>query len=109
VVICLKQGANDSHMVQLVSLPPVISCLIKIQIGLTILVPLAQVVVEKRPLNGCLVSWFLSSIEDRGFSVSCGALDGDVLSWSPYGIGQTIIFLPFGFFLLSSIFFSFLA
>ena len=28
--------------------------------------------------------------------------------WSPYGIGQTIIFLPCGFF-LSSVFFSFLA
>jgi len=28
------------------------------------------------------------------------------LSWSPYGIGQTIIFLPCGFFFLSSSFFS---
>ena len=33
---------------------PFISCFIKIQIGLTYLVPAYQVVLEKRPLNGCL-------------------------------------------------------
>jgi len=38
VVICLEQGANDLHMLQLMPLPPVISCVIKIQIGLTFLV-----------------------------------------------------------------------
>jgi len=38
VVICLKQGANDLHMVQLLPLPPIVSGFIKIQIGLTFLV-----------------------------------------------------------------------
>jgi len=32
MVICLERGANDLHMVQLMSLPPVISCSSKIQI-----------------------------------------------------------------------------
>jgi len=30
MVICLERGANDLHMVQLMPLPPVSSCLIKI-------------------------------------------------------------------------------
>jgi len=35
VVICLEQGANDLHMVQLMPLPPhTIFCFIKIQNGL---------------------------------------------------------------------------
>jgi len=38
MVICLKQGANDLHMVQLLPLPPIVSCFIKIQIGSTFLV-----------------------------------------------------------------------
>jgi len=42
VIACLSvcnKGADDLHMVQLMPLPPIISCLIKIQIGLTFLVP----------------------------------------------------------------------
>ena len=39
MVICLEQGANDLHMVLLMPLPPIISCFIEIQIGLTSLVP----------------------------------------------------------------------
>jgi len=39
VVICLECGANDLHMVQLMSLPPIISCFSKIQNGLPFLVP----------------------------------------------------------------------
>jgi len=46
MVISLERGANDLHMVQLMPLPPIISCFIKIQH--------IQVVLEKRPLNGCL-------------------------------------------------------
>jgi len=38
MVICLEQGASGMHMVQLMPLPPIISCFIKIQIGLTVLV-----------------------------------------------------------------------
>jgi len=37
VVICLEQGANDLHVVQLMPLSPVMSCFIKIQILLTFL------------------------------------------------------------------------
>ena len=38
VVICLERGA-DLHMAQLMSLPLTVSCLSKIQIGFTFLVP----------------------------------------------------------------------
>jgi len=39
VVVYLKQGANDLHMVQRCQCQPIISCFIKIQDGLTFLVP----------------------------------------------------------------------
>jgi len=39
MVICLDQDADDFYMVHLMPLPPVISCFVKIQIGLTFLVP----------------------------------------------------------------------
>jgi len=39
VVICLKQGANALHMIQLMPLSPHQPCFIKIQTGLTFLVP----------------------------------------------------------------------
>ena len=55
MVVCLERGANGLHMVQLMPLPPIISSFIKIQIGL-IWCRLTQVVLEKRPLNGCLSS-----------------------------------------------------
>jgi len=38
VVICLERGADDSHMVQLMPLPPIISCFIKMQNGSAFLV-----------------------------------------------------------------------
>jgi len=37
-VISLERGTNDFHVVQLMPLPPIISCFIKIQNGLTFLV-----------------------------------------------------------------------
>jgi len=37
MAVCLEQGANDSHMIQLMPLPPR-HCFIKIQTGLTFLV-----------------------------------------------------------------------
>ena len=55
MVICLERGANDMHMVLLMSLP-IISCFIKIQNGLPFWCQLTQVVLEKRPLNGCNIS-----------------------------------------------------
>jgi len=55
VVICLKQGANDFHMVQLMPLPPHAS------LKFTMIEPfysrLTQVVLEERPLNGCLFKY----------------------------------------------------
>jgi len=48
MVVCLERGATDLHMAQLMSMPPIISCFIKIQTGLTILVwcQLSQVVLK---------------------------------------------------------------
>ena len=42
-------------MVELMPLPPIISCSSKIQNGLPFWCQLTQVVLEKRPLNGCSV------------------------------------------------------
>jgi len=47
-------GTNDLHMVQLMSLPPIISCSSKIQnIDLPLCCQLTRIVLEKRPINGC--------------------------------------------------------
>jgi len=48
MVICLKRGANYLHIVQLMPLPPIISCFIKIQKGLPFSCRLTKVVLEKR-------------------------------------------------------------
>jgi len=42
------------HTVQLMPLPPIVSCFIKIQNGFTFWCRLTQAVLEKRPLDGCL-------------------------------------------------------
>jgi len=47
MVICLKQNANDLHVVQLMPLPPIILCLIKIQNGLPFWCHLTQHVLRK--------------------------------------------------------------
>jgi len=56
MVICLERGA-DLHMAaimaQLMPLLLTVSCSSKIQVGLPIWYRLTQVVLEKRPLNGC--------------------------------------------------------
>jgi len=51
MVICLKQGANDLHMVQLMPLPPHPLASLKSNLVLTFLLPAYQVVLVKRPLN----------------------------------------------------------
>ena len=51
MVICVERGAYDLHMVQLMPLPPIISCFIKTQNGLLSWCRLIQVVLEKRSLN----------------------------------------------------------
>jgi len=48
--ICLGQDA-DLHMVQLMPLPPTVSCFIKIQIGFTFLIPAHQCHPGKGPLG----------------------------------------------------------
>jgi len=64
MVICLERRANDLHMVQLMPLPPIISCSSKIQNVIPFWCRITQVVVEKRPLNGC-------SNSSKGWSVPC--------------------------------------
>jgi len=49
-------------MAQLMPLPLTVSCSSKIQIGLPFWYRLTQVVLEKRPLNGCC-KWLLLSLE----------------------------------------------
>jgi len=51
VVICLERGAH-LHMAQLMPLPLTVSCLSKIQIGFTFLVPVHLSSLGKGPLNG---------------------------------------------------------
>ena len=56
MVICLERGANDLHIVQLMPLPPLVSCFIKIQIGLTFLVPAYPGFPEKEAVKRVSVS-----------------------------------------------------
>ena len=72
VVICLKRGANDLHVVQLMPLPPIMaSFLALLKSRIVYLLPfwcrLNQVVLEKRPLNRCNSS--SSSLLLRGCKV----------------------------------------
>jgi len=53
MVICLEQGANDLHMVQLMLLPPHHLLLQSNPEWFTFLVPLTEFVLGKRPLNRC--------------------------------------------------------
>ena len=54
----IEWHANDlhSHMLQLIPLLPIISCFINVQIGFLFRCRLIQVVLQKRQLNGCVVS-----------------------------------------------------
>ena len=51
MVICLEQDA-DLHMAQLMPLPLTVSCLSKLQIGFTFVVPAHPGSPDKGPLNG---------------------------------------------------------
>ena len=53
MVICLERGA-DLHTAQLMPLPLTVSCVSKIQIGFTFLVPAYPGSPEKGLLNGCV-------------------------------------------------------
>jgi len=63
VVICLERGAN-LHMAQLMPLLLTISCFSKIQIGLPFWYWLTWVVLDKRPLNGCVCFMFKYSMTE---------------------------------------------
>jgi len=66
VGICPEQGA-DLHMAQLMPLPLTVSCVSKIQIGFTFLVP-AHLLGSpgKEPLNGCMCVYVYGNvISDR--------------------------------------------
>jgi len=54
----------------------------------------------KKTVRILLPSVLLFVFRQQDYSRHCKLL------WSPYGIGQTIIFLPCGFFFISSFFFS---
>jgi len=58
VIMCLQQSANDCIWSSWCHCHPIISCFIKIQIGLIFSVLAYQVVLEKRPLNRCLLCYF---------------------------------------------------
>ena len=63
MVICLERGA-DLHMAQLMPLPLTVSCVTKIEIDITFLVPAHPEVPEKGPLNGCVYQtwkWVIGS------------------------------------------------
>jgi len=67
VVICLERGA-DLHTAQVMPLPLTVSCLSKIQIGFTFLVPAHPGspgqhthTKDKGPLNGCVRACVLSA------------------------------------------------
>ena len=65
VVICLERGA-DLHTAQLMSLPLIVSCFSKIQIGLPFWYRLTRVVPDKGPLNGrvCVLCLLQAELQD---------------------------------------------
>jgi len=98
MVNCLECGANDLHMVQLMPLPPIISCFSKIQNGQRFWCRLTQVVLKKRPLNVrvcvCVCARVCACVKHTfAFSVftllvgwqeghlACKILSGGVLAW----------------------------
>jgi len=67
VVICLERGA-DLHMAQLMSLPLIISCFSKIQIGFTFLVPAhlgspRQRAIEWVRVSSCITKHIITRVQ----------------------------------------------
>ena len=75
MVICLEQGANDLHMVQLMPLPPRHLLLHQNPEWFILLV---TVVLEKRPLNGC-VCVVLHMVSELALSQFCSVLTYGIL------------------------------
>ena len=63
MVICLERGANDLHNYGPADAVahPIISCFVKIQIGLTFLMPLTQVFLTNRQLNCVSLSVYIQT------------------------------------------------
>ena len=82
-ILCVQQGANDLHMVQLMPLPPCHLCFSKIQNGWSFWYQPTQVVLEKRPLNGCVCVCKLSrdSLECWFFPQVCLITVSDIILW----------------------------
>jgi len=73
VVIRPKRGADCLHMVHLMPLPSpnlIISCSLKSRLVLPFWYRLTQVVLEKRPLNGCSGCLSLSLLNTRQFAAA---------------------------------------
>ena len=64
MVICLERGA-DLHTAQPMPLPLTVSCISKIQIGFTFLVPAHLGSPGKGPLNGCVCVCDLASTDSK--------------------------------------------
>jgi len=75
VVICLEQGANCLHMVQLMPLLPKIPSSLasfKSRLVLPFWYLLTLVVLEKRPLNGCSVVVVVFCLSDMHINTEYG-------------------------------------
>ena len=89
-VIYLQRGADCLHMVQLMPLPspnPIISCLNKSRPYLPFWHRLTQIVLEKRPLNGCSRSQFISCY---GTERSVGLLGNGEVSATVAVVGRRV-------------------
>ena len=80
VFICLERGA-DLHMAQLMPLPLTVSCVRKVQIGFTFLVPAHLGSPRKGPLNVCVcacvfVLLLVSESQCKGCSIHLESLGG---------------------------------
>jgi len=80
MVICLKRGA-DLHVAQLMPLPLTVSCVSKIQIGFTFLVPAHPGSPGKRPLNECVcVCVFMAASLSNSRVLATGS--GVAMGWA---------------------------
>ena len=75
VVICLERGA-DLHMAQLMLLPLTASCIRKIQIGFTFLVPARPDSPEQRSIRQVCVRCCYHSAPDTGIREAVPLLSG---------------------------------
>ena len=95
MVNCLERGADCLHMVQLLPVHPKIPASLasfKFRLVLPFWYQLTQVVLEKRPLNGCNNS--SSSSSSSSFQVN---MDYQREIWTPHLIHSTLCLCEFAF------------